>query len=103
MDTAARYCTGCMHKLNPPSFLKDPSATPTSHVYRTCMDCRAKKAHKRNRVPLQSVDPNIQPSKRVRSTQSDLPPTQQPPRPLQPPLPTLPAPSTTLYTPAAPH
>jgi hypothetical protein len=87
MDADARYCTGCMQKLPPPSFLKDPSATPTSRVYRTCMDCRAKRAQVRERALLQSLDPNVQPPKRIRYAKNDPPRAQQAPLPLQPPLP----------------
>ena len=78
-------------KLPPSCFLKDTLASPTSRVYATCIQCRGKsKASNKRRAALRSVDPNIQPAKRVRrlytGPQPPIPAPLPRDRPIEPPL-----------------
>jgi hypothetical protein len=88
----------CPYKLPLSSFLKDALASPSSQIYSTCIQCRSKKnaSNGKKRVALQSLDPNIQPTKRVCRSNS-LQPTVTSPRPLSNPPPEPPrAPVTVL-------
>jgi hypothetical protein len=82
-----KYCSGCIQKLPPSCFLKDTLASPTSRVYASCIQCRAKsKASSKKRATLQSLDPNIQPTKRVCRSKTRPQPTVLAPLPLNPPI-----------------
>jgi hypothetical protein len=75
------------------SFLKDALASPNSRVFATCINCRAAKKHaNKTRPALQSLDPNIQPAKRVRRSNTGPQPIIQAPLPRNPPV-ELPPPS----------
>ena len=89
---SSKYCSSCIQKLPLSCFLRDTLACPTSRVYSTCIQCRGKsKASNKKRAALRSLDPNIQPAKRVRrsntrpqtTVQAPLPPIP----PVEPPLP----------------
>ena len=88
---SSKYYSGCIQKLPLSCFLKDTLASPTSRVFSTCIQCRGKsKASSKKRAALQSLDPNIQPPKRVRRSNTRPQPTV--PAPLPPNLPIEPPP-----------
>jgi hypothetical protein len=84
----SKYCSNCIQKLPLSCFLKDTLTGPTSRVYSTCIQCRdkGKKASNKKRAALRSVDPNIQPAKRVYCPNTGLQPIIQAPLPLYPPI-----------------
>ena len=104
---SSKYCSSCIRKLPLSCFLKDTLASPTSRVFSTCLQCRSKtKAFTKKRAALQSLDPNVQPAKRVRRSNTRLQPTVPAPLPLilpveLPPLP-LNSPTTEPLLPQAP-
>jgi hypothetical protein len=57
----SKYCSACARKLLLSSFLKDPSADPSSKVFATCIPCRNKSKKRR---ALQAFDQN-RPSKKT--------------------------------------
>lgn len=57
----SKYCSQCLQKLPPSSFLANAAADPGSKVFKTCIACRGKSRSKRK--ALQPLHPNI-PSKR---------------------------------------
>jgi hypothetical protein len=68
----SKHCSTCIQKLLLSSFLKDSTATANSHVYATCIQCQQKSmAHRaatsKKQPALQPLDPNIQPSKRLKT------------------------------------
>jgi len=80
---SSKYCSSCIQKLPLSCFLKDTLASPTSRVYSTCIQCRGnKKASTKKRAALQSLDPNIQPAKRVYRSNTRPQPTVLAPLPL---------------------
>ena len=89
---SAKYCSGCIQKLPLSSFLKDTLASPESRVFATCINCRAvsRKSANRKRTALRSLDPNIQPAKRARGSNTRPQPIIQAPLlptiPIEPPL-----------------
>jgi hypothetical protein len=86
---SSKYCSACIQKLPISSFLKDTLSSPNSRAFATCISCRAsrKKSADKKRTALRSLDPNIQPAKRVRRSNS-LQPTVTGPKPTyQAPLP----------------
>ena len=88
---SSKYCSACVRKLPLSSFLKDALSSPSSRVYSTCIQCRGqKKASSRKRATLRSLDPNIQPAKRVRCSNTGPQPVIQ--APLLPNLPVEPPP-----------
>src|SRR6266536_1550531 len=95
---SSKYCSSCIQKLPLSCFLKDTLASPASRAYSTCIQCRGRtKALRGKRAALQSIDPNIQPPKRVRRSNTGMQPTVQAPLPLilpvePPPLPLNPPP-----------
>jgi hypothetical protein len=71
---SSKYCSMCIQKLPISSFLKDTLASPSSRVYSTCIKCRGhKNASDKKRAALRSLDPNIQPAKRVRRSNGPQP------------------------------
>jgi hypothetical protein len=63
---SSKYCSGCAQKRPFSCFLKDTLASPSSRVFGTCIQCRSqRKASNKKRAALRSLDPNIQPAKRV--------------------------------------
>jgi hypothetical protein len=86
---SSKYCSKCPYKLPISSFLKDALASPSSRVYSTCIQCRSQKntSNSKKRAALQSLDPNVQPAKRVHRSnglQAPLPlnlPIELPPLP----------------------
>ena len=100
---SSKYCSSCIQKLPPSYFLKDTLASPTSRVFSTCIQCRGKsKASSKKRAALQSLDPNIQPAKRVRRSNTRPQPTVPAPLPLIPPVEQPPLPPTEPQPPHAP-
>jgi ATP-dependent DNA helicase PIF1 len=90
---SSKYCSSCTQKRPLLSFLKDTLASPNSRVFATCISCRTvKKKSDKKRAALQSLDPNIQPAKRARRSNTGLQPTIPAPLPQIPPveLPPLP-------------
>jgi hypothetical protein len=83
---SSKYCSKCARKLPISSFLKDALASPSSRVYSTSIQCRTRKIafNSKKRAALQSLDPNIQPVKRVCSFDG-LRPTVTCPQALLPP------------------
>src|SRR5882757_50466 len=97
---SSKYCSSCIQKLPLSCFLKDTLASPTSRVFATCIQCRGKtKASAKKRAALRSLDPNIQPAKRVRRSNTRLQPTVQAPLPLIPPIEPPPLPPNPLIEP----
>jgi hypothetical protein len=81
---SSKYCSSCTQKRPLLSFLKDTLASPNSRVFATCINCRVAKKKRTNkkRAALQSLDPNIQPAKRVRDSNTGPQPIiQAPPNP----------------------
>jgi hypothetical protein len=76
---SSKYCSCCIQKKTLSCFLKDALASPTSRVYSTCIECRAKNGKKR--TALQALDPNtrpvpnIRPAKRARRSNTGPQPT----------------------------
>src|ERR1700733_6560329 len=84
---SSKYCSSCIQKLPLSCFLKDALASPISRVYATCIQCRSKsKASNKKRAALQSIDPNIQPTKRIRRLNTGLQPIIRAPLPPNPPI-----------------
>ena len=85
---SSKYCSSCIQKLPLSSFFKDTLTSLSSRVYSTCIQCRnQRKASNKKQAALQSLDPNIQPTKRVRRSDTGPQPTVQAPLPLNPPEP----------------
>jgi hypothetical protein len=81
---SSKYCSKCPYKLPISSFLKDALASPSSRVYSTCIQCRSQKNayNSKKRAALQSLDPNIQPAKRVHRSNGPQPIVTGPQAPL---------------------
>jgi hypothetical protein len=100
---SSKYCSGCIQKLSPSCFLKDTLASPTSRVYASCIQCRTKsKAYSKKRAALRSLDPNIQPPKRVCRSNTSPQLTIPAPLPQYPPVKPPPNPSIKPQPPQAP-
>jgi len=64
---SSKFCSSCAKKLPHANFLKDARSSPSSRVFATCIQCRTKSATaQKKRTALQALDPNVQPSRRVR-------------------------------------
>ena len=85
---SSKYCLYCIQKLPLSYFLQNTLTSPTSRIYSTCIQyCdKTKKASNKKQAALQSLDPNIQPTKCIRRSNIHLQPTIPAPLPPNPPV-----------------